>query len=209
MWRDEPLLEVEPATLCATSGTVAPRREGGWHVDSGAMRAIVPGSTGRAAELVFVYRGPAAEVVPLANGELRRQLGLKLRAQDTCNVLYVMWEIEPRPHIVVSMKRNPGRSTHASCGARGYVSLKPRDYGVTPPVLGSGSGQRHTLHAEIDGRSLQVRADGRTVWEGDLPPEVFAFDGPVGMRSDNVVFDFELRVARNVSSMALPLTCSR
>ena len=90
------------------------------------MRALAPGSTGDAAELAFVYRGPSREETRLASGELRRQIGLKLRARDTCNVVYVMWQLEPEPRILVSMKRNPGLSTHAGCGAGGYVTLEPR-----------------------------------------------------------------------------------
>jgi hypothetical protein len=32
------------------------------------------------------------------------------------------------------------------------------------------------------------------VWSGTLSKEAFGFDGPVGMRSDNGEFDFELRI---------------
>lgn len=203
----EQLVDVARGDLCATSGAVAGRQEGGFHVASGAMRAVAAGSTGGAAELSFVYRGAAPDVVLLASGELRRQIGLKLRAQDTCNVVYVMWEIAPRPHVAVSMKRNPGRSTHSECGPTGYVALKPRAHAPAPPVLGTG--ERHTLRAEIGAGSLRVEADGDVVWEGELPPAALDFDGPAGMRSDNGVFDFELRVARAVKAMAPAIGCPR
>ncbi len=198
--RPEQLVDVGPRDLCATSGAVAARPEGGFYVASGAMRAVAAGSTGSAAELSFVYRGAAPEVALLASGELRRQIGLKLRAQDTCNVVYVMWEIEPRPHIVVSMKRNPGRSFHSECGPTGYVALRPRAHAPAPPILGTG--ERHVLRAEIGAGSLRVEADGAVVWEGALPPGALDFDGPAGMRSDNGVFDFDLRVAPAVRTVA-------
>ena len=203
----ELLVDVAPGDLCATSGAVAARHEGGFHVASGAMRAVAAGSTGGAAELSFVYRGAAPDVVLLASGELRRQIGLKLRAQDTCNVVYVMWEIAPRPHVVVSMKRNPGRSSHSECGPTGYLALKPRAHAPAPPILKTG--ERHTLRAEIGAGSLRVEADGDVVWEGELPPAVLDFDGPAGIRSDNGVFDFELRVARAVRAMAPSVGCAR
>ena len=203
----EQLVNVVPGELCATSGAVAARQEGGFSVASGAMRAVAPGSTGGAAELSFVYRGAAPEVALLASGELRRQIGLKLRAQDTCNVVYVMWEIEPRPHVVVSMKRNPGRSSHSECGPTGYVALKPRAHAPAPPI--QGTGERHALRAEIGAGSLRVEADGDVVWEGELPPAALELDGPAGMRSDNGVFDFELRVARAVRAMAPSIGCAR
>ena len=41
-------------------------------------------------------------------GELRRQFGLKLRAQDACNLVYVMWRIEPASKLVVSIKCRTG-----------------------------------------------------------------------------------------------------
>ena len=33
----------------------------------------------------------------------------KLRAEDACNLVYVMWRIEPQSRLVVSVKRNPGQ----------------------------------------------------------------------------------------------------
>src|ERR1700722_11927375 len=66
------------------------------------IRASYDDINGNAAELSFIYLGYAPKLVPLTSGEIRRQLGLKLRAQDTCNVVYVMWHIEPTSGIYVA-----------------------------------------------------------------------------------------------------------
>jgi hypothetical protein len=42
---------------------------------------------------------------------------------------------------------------------------------------------------------LRVEVDGALAWRGTLPAEAFAFDGPVGIRTDNGRFAVDLRVA--------------
>ncbi len=155
------------------------------------MRAVVEASDGDDAELRFTWLGPSDGVAPLASGELRRQIGLKLRAADGCNLLYVMWRLAPKAQLVVSLKRNPGQRTHAECGARGYRNLRPRaGTQPAPPALGV----EHRLHAKLEGRVLGVWADGVLAWEGDVGDEVLALQGPAGVRSDNGRFDLELLV---------------
>ena len=39
---------------------------------------------------------------------------------------------------------------------------------------------------------MRVFGDGDVVWEGDVGPQALAFDGPVGVRSDNVRVQFKL-----------------
>ncbi len=162
---------------------------------SAGTRAVAPQSSSATVEMAFVYRGPGRGAEPLASGELRRQIGLKLRALDTCNVVYVMWHIEPSHGIHVSVKSNPFAHDHASCGDRGYVFPQPSSARDVAPIV---VGQRHVLSAHIDAgeRTLRVSADGAVAWEGSLPAEAFAFAGPVGLRSDNGDFDVELRVPR-------------
>ena len=89
------------------------------------MRGYALGAGGDAAALTFTYQGEAENTRELASGELRRQLGLKLRAQDGCNVVYVMWRLDPTPKLEVSVKFNPGKRTHEECGADGYTKVKP------------------------------------------------------------------------------------
>ena len=163
---------------------------GRFRVDVGGMRAVAGAGAG-VAELAFTYRGPSATTVPLASGELRRQIGLKLRAKDTCNVVYVMWHVEPSSGIFVLVKRNPNASTHAACGDRGYLSAVPTIAEAVAPIR---VGEAHTLRADLRGDLLEVIADGRPAWRGRLPSAVLELEGPVGVRSDNGSFDFELRV---------------
>jgi hypothetical protein len=51
------------------------------------------------------------------------------------------------------------------------------------------------LRAELTGTTLLVSADGVLVWKGDLGAEALAIDGPVGVRTDNVHIEAELRGA--------------
>ncbi|MDB5219510.1 MAG: hypothetical protein JWO86_7437 [Myxococcaceae bacterium] len=163
-------------------------------VDIGGMRAVISGDTSQTAELAFQYLGPSATTALLAHGELRRQIGLKLRAKDSCNVVYVMWHIEPTPGIAILVKRNADVSTDAECGTDGYLTVA-RTTDTRAPLLRSG--ESHLLRADLDGDTLTVLADGALAWKGTLPDEALAFDGPAGVRSDNGNFDFELRVPRN------------
>src|SRR5947209_18909792 len=88
--------------LCVTNGAIASSPAGWRRVDGASSRAVVSGSDGSAAELRFRYLGPSAETKPLASGAVRRQIGLKLRAQAACNLIYAMWCIAPEAGIAVS-----------------------------------------------------------------------------------------------------------
>jgi hypothetical protein len=176
--------------LCVTSGQVTPGERNCFVTRSPVVRAVVPGTLGSAVELGFTYRGPSEKDVPLASGELRRQIGLKLRAQDTCNVVYVMWHIAPTSGIHVSVKSNPGQRSHHECGDRGYINLTPMRSRRLNPLQ---AGERHVLFASINGTLLSVTVDGAMAWEGTLPSAAFAFDGPVGFRADNGELEAELR----------------
>jgi len=184
------LVDVPSVALCVTSGHVA-KQGNVLSIDDKSMRAVVNDDHSSEAELQFRYAGPAKRLEPLANGELRMQIGLKLRAKDTCNVVYVMWHIAPDQGVAVSIKSNPKKSTHGECGATGYINEKPTVARTAPPIA---PGSTHVLHAVIDHSTLRVHADGILVWEGDLGDAAFAFDGPAGVRTDNVETSFVLRV---------------
>ncbi|HSD10333.1 MAG TPA: hypothetical protein VLF14_05080 [Candidatus Binatia bacterium] len=154
-----------------------------------AMRAVALGTGGDMADLEFTYEGPTAENAPLANGELRRQIGLKLRAADSCNLVYVMWRLEPSSGIAVSVKRNPGMSESKQCRDGGYHTVSPT-HGESVPSIHAG--ETHSLRAELSGATLRVFTDGRLAWEGDVGEETLAFDGPVGIRTDNGRFVFRV-----------------
>jgi hypothetical protein len=171
-----------------TNGAVTELPDGRLEIDTPSSRGFVRTPTAQTAEIRFRYIGPSRGSRPLSSGEIRRQIGLKLRARDSCNLVYTMWRIEPDSRIVVSVKRNAGKRTHEECGASGYVNMKAHRASAPPKIL---KGESHTLRAELHGAQLNVFADHRAIWEGTLPSGIFTFDGPVGFRTDNARFVFE------------------
>jgi len=180
------LLALAPASalgLCVTEGAIAPAPGGAQRVEGARLRAVAADSDGLSASLRFRDLGPSAQSQPLASGEMRRQIGLKLRAQDACNLVYVMWRLAPEPEIVVSLKLNPGQSRSAECGNHGYSNLAQ----LPAPA---GSGTWRALRAETRGAELLVTADGRPVWRGPLPLAALRLEGPAGLRADNTQAEF-------------------
>jgi hypothetical protein len=186
---------VEPRELAPyaawriTSGKLEPGPDGMLLIRDGSVRAELR-HRAAAATLEFAYFGPTVHDEPLASGELRRQIGLKLRAQDTCNVVYVMWHIEPIPRIEVAVKYNPGLHVHPACHDHGYSFVAPESSRPLAPVEPNSW---HSLSASVEGHTLEVSADGAVAWRGALPSAAFSFDGPVGLRSDNGRFSVRFR----------------
>jgi hypothetical protein len=176
------LTPVSKANLCVTEGSIEETPDHRLSVNVAKMRAYVNAYTQPVAQVQFTYLGSTPNEAPLASGEMRRQFGLKLRAQDACNLVYAMWRIEPESKLVVSVKNNPGEHTSAQCGNRGYQNIKPLRSAPLPSLR---SGATHTLRAEMKGAEMKVFADDSPVWEGSVGMEALSFEGPVGMRSDN------------------------
>nr|HEX4314481.1 hypothetical protein [Kofleriaceae bacterium] len=170
--------------MCVTHGSMKQL-----HVAASSMRAFARGSSGDGGALEFTYTGPTKEVSHLASGDVREQLGLKLRAADGCNLVYVVWRFSPKPELVVQTKINPGMSTNVECGTSGYERVKPdRHASVSRPEPGS----KHVLAATIDGDTLTATVDGQVAWTGQLPAAARALHGPLGVRTDNVEADVAL-----------------
>jgi hypothetical protein len=169
-----------------SDGRIDKTRDNRLEVNTKEMRAIITGTTGRSITVHFVYLGPTREVSRLADGEIRNQFGVKLRAQDTCNIVYVMWHLERNVGVSAQMKRNPGKKTHTDCLDQGYESVS---FHKTPFVK---MGLPHTLAARLEGRMLTVTADNDSYQV--VLPGVIDFDGPAGLRSDNahVIFTYEV-----------------
>ena len=123
---DSQSVPVTRANLCVSEGTIEELPGQRLSVSVPKMRAYVNAYTQPVAEARFTYLGSTGNEAPLASGEMRRQFGLKLRAQDACNLVYAMWRIEPESKLVVSVKNNPGQHTSAQCGNRGYRNIKAR-----------------------------------------------------------------------------------
>jgi hypothetical protein len=193
------LVAARAQDLCVTEGEVAPLGASGLTVDSSKMRAFLNRATGQSIEARFKYLGGTAHESPLGSGEVRRQFGLKLKAQDACNLLYAMWRIEPEAKLVVSVKANPTQHSSAECGNRGYRNVKPAR---SAPVPSLRPGDTHALRAELSGTSMRVLIDGHPVWDGEVGTEALRLAGPVGLRSDNARLEIELRTAAPLAGAA-------
>src|SRR5580704_14994133 len=134
------LVTVSRADLCVTEGAVDELPGGRLSVVVPKMRAYVNAFTPPEVDVQFTYLGSTGNEARLGSGELRRQFGLKLRAQDACNLVYAMWRIEPESKLVVSVKSNAGQHTSTECGNRGYRNIKPRR---STPVPGLRSRDTH------------------------------------------------------------------
>jgi hypothetical protein len=185
---------VRHAKLCVTEGAIEQASGNRISVNVPKMRAFVTMATTQDVEAHFTHLGKTAGEKPLGSGEMRRQFGLKLRAQDACNLVYAMWRIEPESKLVVSVKSNPGQHTSAECANRGYRNIKPV-HSSPVPVLRPGV--THTLRAELNDAEMRVYADNRLVWEGNVGSLAARLNGPVGIRSDNAKLEIELRAGQS------------
>ena len=200
-----PTLQPVPRVdLCVTKGQIETGKGSRLLVTVPEMRAVVRRRTRPSASVAFTYHGPSRETKALGSGTVRRQIGLKLRAENGCNLVYAVWRIAPKAELVVSVKRNAGQSTHAQCSTRGYRNVRPQAAEPLPQLV---PGEAHQLRADLNGTRLTVRADGHLVWSGDLGSEVLQFDGPVGIRTDNAAFDFLLEVPDGPAAPATAASC--
>src|SRR5262249_50284941 len=149
-------------------------RDGRLEVNTKELRATIRGTTGRSIAVHFTYLGPTREVSRLANGEVRHQFVLALRAKDICNMVSAGWPFlapDPVEPIVVQVKSNPGKRPHEACLDTGYQTITSS---AAPPVRVN---QEHTFAAIIYGQILTVTIDGRAT-QVVLPDPALAFDGP-------------------------------
>jgi hypothetical protein len=167
------LKQISRADLCVTEGTVEQLPSQSLSFNVPKTRAYVNTSISQAVEADFTYLGSTGNESLLGSGEIRRQFGLKLRAQDACNLVYVMWRIEPESKLVVSVKINPGQHTSAQCGNRGYRNIKPRRGAPVPVLL---PGEAHFLRAEMNGAEMKVFADRKLVWNGNVGSDALNFE---------------------------------
>lgn len=195
------LQRIDRDRLCVTNGMVSTSADGQLAVETPSSRATVQSATENAAdqiaEIHFRFLGPSQDSRPLASGELRRQIGLTLQTQDSCNLIYVMWRIEPDARVAVSIKRNADQHTHQQCGARGYINFTPQDRDSLPPIR---AGDAHTLRAELHGEDLTVTADDKVAWQGSVGSEIALPIGPPGVRTDNARLTFQYFAAVSARS---------
>lgn len=180
---------IRAGDVCVTNGALETDSSGRFVINTPSSRAVVKGVDDSAAAIKFEYLGPASGETRLASGIVRRQLGIKLRAEDSCNVIYIMWGIEPQPGLVISMKVNEGKSTHAQCGVKGYKLVASTFERQIAPIQ---VGEPRALAAHLDAKGkLSVRVDGELAWEGQTFPTANKMYGYAGIRTDNVRMRFE------------------
>jgi hypothetical protein len=195
---------VSRSDLCVTEGSIESAPDRKLSVTVPKLRAYVNQSSAEAAEIRFTYLGATGSEARLGSGEWRRQFGLKLRAADACNLVYVMWRIEPQSRLVVSVKRNPDQHASAECGNRGYQNVKPR---YSAPIPALPPGQSHRLRASMQGDELTAAIDDTMVWQGALGPAAAGLKGPPGVRSDNAQLLFELAVGAAAARSGVAPAC--
>ena len=160
-------------------------------------RAVEKGGNATAAMLRFRYRGHSKRDKPLSSGEIRRQIGLKMRANNSCNLLYIMWQIETQEKLVVSLKSNPGKSTHKDCGSKGYTTLKSNI--KTSGLFAGITAKDHKTHClvcqitpkGIAGFEVIVHIDNKLIWRSAIENLHSEIVGPAGFRTDNGNFIFK------------------
>ncbi len=192
--------EIVDTSLCVTKGKLQKSQ-----ITAPTFRAVAPGEGGDAAQLQLIARD-SKEQRALASGQIRRQVGLKLRAADACNLVYVMWRLDPKPMLEVSTKINPGMRNTSECGTAGYTKVKPSYHLPALPELLDGN--KHVLRAEIAGDSLIAWVDDRVAWQGSLPADATTLAGPAGVRSDNLEVEvLGLAVDAKKADAKLVTTC--
>jgi hypothetical protein len=162
---------------------------GRFEVSTKEMRATIRGTIGKRVRVHFTYLGPTQELSRLADGSVRHQFVLALQAKNICNRVYIGWHfLSPgkQDQLIVQVKSNPGKASHADCGDSGYQTVSA----FSVPAVRVN--QEHTFEAFIQDRRLVVITDGATR-HVKLPDVAFTFDGPVALRTDNahVVFSYE------------------
>ncbi|HEY1484109.1 MAG TPA: hypothetical protein VGF19_15365, partial [Candidatus Acidoferrum sp.] len=81
---------ISRSDLCISEGSVEELPGGRLSVRVPKMRAYLNQSTSQDVEARFTYLGSTGNEARLGSGELRRQFGLKLHAEDACNLVYAM-----------------------------------------------------------------------------------------------------------------------
>jgi hypothetical protein len=186
------------ANLQVTEGTIAPAGpKSTMHTADPAMRAVALHGRRHAssAQLWFRYQGESTTTVPLGSGQIRRQIGLKLRAADPCNLLYVMWHAYPDNVIEISVKSNPGQTTSAQCGNAGYTEIAEIPLGAGDGTADHGVHrlEAHTRRTAAGDLAVSVYKDEALLRRVKIPAALSAgLEGPVGVRSDNGDYLFRL-----------------
>jgi len=188
--------------LEVTEGSITPAGpKSTLHTADPAMRAtaLEGGIHAQSAQVWFRYQGESTTTIPLGSGLIRRQIGLKLRAADPCNLVYVMWHQYPDNAIEVQVKSNPGMTTSAECGNNGYTEIA-----TIPVAAGDGTADHNVHRLAVRTRrtatgdlAMRIYKDTALLRRLTIPAALTAgMEGPIGVRTDNGDYLFRLSSAR-------------
>jgi hypothetical protein len=176
-----PLYKVTSQTLEQFAGYYIPT--------SGAPRIDLVEYDGERLSVELEYMGKHPNSVPLADGRIVQQVGLKMRNANGCNLAYVVRQFHPSSLLTIAYKSNPGQSTNAECGSNGYVNVKVLTLPATEYEnweYRKRSTKLRLQAAYAEGtNTMMVWYNGENVWTGEVP---FMPDVPYrgGFRFDNV-----------------------
>jgi len=186
----KPKKEFVPLTLNkfkVTKGKISSTQSGKLFISSTAVRAVSGTATPQEVILRFRYLGPTKKMHSLASGKERHQIGLKIEAENACNLLYVMYRISPKPALALQLKLNPYESRSRQCSNDGYSTLASET--LTTAMLDSRTDE---IYVRREGARLSAGLDGETLISIELPVGARELRGKLGLRSDNGIFEAEL-----------------
>jgi hypothetical protein len=206
---------IDAPNLDVTEGALSPYGPNATlRTTSPAMRAetLDGGRHSESARLWFRYLGESTTTVPLGSGLIRRDIGLKLRSANPCNLAYVMWHAFPDNAIQIQVKRNPGQTTSAQCGNRGYTTIATIPLGPGDGTADHGPHELLVQTSRIAGGALamSVFTNGALLRALTLPANLTAgLEGPIGIRSDNGDYVFGLATAPGTVAAPAPTFAKR
>jgi hypothetical protein len=195
----------------------------------GTMRADFHGTYRKHAEeqqadVTLTFDG---ELLTPGSGSSSRQAGVKLKELDPCNLIYVMYNINPfaggdagRDEISIKVKRNDGAHTSSDCGAAGYTTVKAikvpasksvgSDYQgrvrlkvvVKPPTPGGTYNLCLTVWGDSETGTMAKLLDAQCYNLNSIPKSRRpVWGGVIGMRTDNVAVSSEWAIPPKLSAL--------
>ncbi len=171
---------IEPAPVASTPSFI--------RTNANNFRRPQPAENANQANLYFKIIEKMADPKALGSGVIRHQLGIMLRQNNQCNLVYVMIRLGDKPAIAVQEKVNAGQTTHQACENNGYRTIPGKAVDSLPSLQ---FGKLYRLQARIEGNALEVFFNQELVWRGNAPQSILS-GKQIGFRSDNLVVEYQL-----------------
>jgi hypothetical protein len=172
--------------LDVTSGNII--QESPWYlsIEDSSVRATTIDNKSMVACLQFRYLGATTEHSKTKSNIELHQIGFKLLSKNSCNVVYVMWQILPKQELVIKVKQNLGQSENSQCGGdRGYHLISRY------PLATFGVGETHELLTKIipldDGNAkIHIWVDWQEIDPVTIDLALIqSIEGVPGLRAEN------------------------